>query len=162
VRWTGQSHRCAWSPNHEFSGSGCRHRNVSIVWTAQTSCAQYMWTIYPTRWMAFEFLPNRHLITSFKTVIPRISFCFFYVVYINNSFKIKNSTGYKNNLLKISWKLKMNTYLKSSKPWIDIRSPLTMSGNLTLLKGHPSIVSWTCRWIDPAVKAYHLCGVKPR
>ena len=39
-----------------------------------------------------------------------------------------------NNLLKISWKLKINTNLKFVKPCIDIRSPFRMSGNLTPLK----------------------------
>ena len=29
----------------------------------------------------FEFPPNRHLIPSFKIIISRISFCFFYMSY---------------------------------------------------------------------------------
>jgi len=47
-----QSCRCAWSSNHEFVGSGCRHRTVSVVWTAQTSCAQYIAAMYPPGCMA--------------------------------------------------------------------------------------------------------------
>jgi hypothetical protein len=52
VRWTGRSCWCAWSPNHEFVGSGCRRHTVSAVRTAQTSHAQYMPPIYLSRWMA--------------------------------------------------------------------------------------------------------------
>jgi hypothetical protein len=42
--------------------------------------------------------------------------------------------NYNNNLLKISWKLEINTNLKSSKPCIDIRFSFRMYGNLTPLK----------------------------
>jgi len=35
-----RSCRCALSPSHELADSGCQHRTVSVVWTAQTSCAQ--------------------------------------------------------------------------------------------------------------------------
>ena len=41
-----RSRRCALWPNHEFVISGCQHRTVSIVWTAQTSGAQYIAAIY--------------------------------------------------------------------------------------------------------------------
>jgi hypothetical protein len=46
-----------------------------------------------------------------------------FVFYINNLFKII-----------ISLKLEVNTNLNSSKPCIDIRSPIRMSRNLTPLK----------------------------
>jgi len=52
VHWTKWSRRCAWSPNHEFVSSGCRHQTMSFVWTAQTSCAQYIAAIYPSGCMA--------------------------------------------------------------------------------------------------------------
>jgi hypothetical protein len=52
VHWKGRSRRCVWSPNHEFVGSGYRHRTVSVVRTAQTSRAQYIASIYLPRWMA--------------------------------------------------------------------------------------------------------------
>jgi dTDP-4-dehydrorhamnose 3,5-epimerase-like enzyme len=59
-----------------------------------------------------------------------------FVLCINNLFKIKIIFfyNYNNNLLKISWKLEINTNLKFVKPCIDIRSLFRMSGNLTLLK----------------------------
>ena len=59
-----------------------------------------------------------------------------FVLCINNLFKIKINFfyNYNNNLLKISWKLEINTNLKFVKPCINIRSPFRMSGNLTLLK----------------------------
>ena len=49
---------------------------------------------------------------------------FEFVLCINNLFKIKIIIyyNYNNNILKISWKLELNTNLKSLKPCIDIRS----------------------------------------
>ena len=52
VQQTEQSCQCAWSPNHEFAGSGCWHRTKSVLWTAQTSRAEYIAAIYPLRCMA--------------------------------------------------------------------------------------------------------------
>ena len=52
VHQTKRSRQCAWSPNHKFVGSGCWHRTVSIVWTAQTSHAQYIEVIHPPGCMA--------------------------------------------------------------------------------------------------------------
>jgi hypothetical protein len=52
VRWMRRIGQCAWSPNHEFAGSGCRRRTVSAVRTALRSRAQYMSSIFPPRWMA--------------------------------------------------------------------------------------------------------------
>jgi hypothetical protein len=41
-----RSRQCALSPRHELTDSGCQHRTVSIVWTAQTSRAQDSAAIY--------------------------------------------------------------------------------------------------------------------
>jgi len=46
VQQTKRSHRYVLSANHEFAGSGCQHRTVSVVWTAQTSRAQYIMAKY--------------------------------------------------------------------------------------------------------------------
>ena len=47
VQQTERSHRCALSSSHEWADSGCQHRTVSVVWTAQTSRAQDSAAIYP-------------------------------------------------------------------------------------------------------------------
>jgi len=41
-----QSRQCALSPSHELADSGCQHRTVSVVWTAQMSRAQDSAAIY--------------------------------------------------------------------------------------------------------------------
>ena len=84
--------------------------------------------------MLFSLLPSCRVILPYplhNIVICAIPLKF--VLCINNSYK--KSTRYKIIKIiyyKISWKLE--TYLKSSKPCIDIRSPLRMFGNLTPLK----------------------------
>ena len=49
-------------PNHEFVDFGCRHRTMSVTWTAQTSRAGYIAAIYPlgckTAWNPSK--PPRH------------------------------------------------------------------------------------------------------
>jgi len=51
LNWTRPTSKrqCAWSPNHEFVGSGCRRWTVSAVRTALRSRAQYMPSIFPPR-----------------------------------------------------------------------------------------------------------------
>ena len=46
VQQTEQSRRCALSPSYELADSGCQHRIVSVVWTAQMSRAQDSVAIY--------------------------------------------------------------------------------------------------------------------
>jgi hypothetical protein len=46
VQQTEWSRQCALSPHHELANSGCQHRTVSVVWTAQTSRAQNSVAIY--------------------------------------------------------------------------------------------------------------------
>jgi hypothetical protein len=41
-----RSRQCALSSRHELADSGCQHRTVSFVWTAQTSRAQDSAAIY--------------------------------------------------------------------------------------------------------------------
>jgi len=49
VQQTERSRQCALSPSHELADSGCQHRTVSLVWTAQTSHAQDSAAIYLPR-----------------------------------------------------------------------------------------------------------------
>jgi len=46
MQQTERSRQCVLSPSHELADSGCQHRTVSVVWTAQTSCAQDSAAIY--------------------------------------------------------------------------------------------------------------------
>jgi hypothetical protein len=46
MQQTERSSQCALSPSHELANSGCQHRTMSVVWTAQTSRAQDSAAIY--------------------------------------------------------------------------------------------------------------------
>ena len=46
MQQTERSRQCTLSPSHELADSGCQDRTVSVVWTAQTSRAQYSVAIY--------------------------------------------------------------------------------------------------------------------
>ena len=107
-------------PNHEFVDFGCRHRTMSVVWTAQTSRAGYIAAIYPLRCRAAwnPSKPPRH--SSFVHRYLWRIFWFFSVLHT------KNQETYfhqwilyelmTNYLLKHNFFLKKNIILFSKLP----------------------------------------------
>ena len=113
VQQTERSRQCALSPSHKLDDSGCQHRTVSVVWTAQTSRAQDSAAYIFRDVYRFEIPPNCNIILALETLISRDLFTLFCALY-QKSPNLLHAT--KNYISKHKFLSKKNLVLFSILP----------------------------------------------